>query len=322
MGYLCGPLAVALLVVSLVQGTQGQTQTGCGKQSVSGRILNGQSAQDGAWPWHVSVQKGGSSYCSGVLISASWVLSVAQCFAQPVNSSEYRVELGEKRIFDQTRNHTFSAVKQVIPHPSYNSQTGQADIALVELEKPVAFTSAISPVCLLQASVRVPDGKSCWVTGWGNLLPQSGTSQPSTLQQAEVPVVDSTVCNNLIREGLKEPAGSIHVRDDMMCAGPKEGYKGATRGDFGGPLVCEEGGTWYLAGIFSWFLVTTSGGVLPGYPGVYNRPNAYNDWIQKYVPGATFTAVSFPTAASPSKAGLSATLSGALLLPALLRLLV
>ncbi|XP_034624758.1 serine protease 33-like [Trachemys scripta elegans] len=348
LGHLCSLLATALLASSLVQGAQGsQNQAGCGKPLVSGRILNGQNAQDGAWPWQVSVRQNGSHICGGTLISESWVVSAAQCFrpsalgkpspcgvmcgcfpaalpqrwlhfsttqaiplwyhyaavpqqcfpaSRPVINSVYRVQLGETRIFDQTRNQTFSAVKRIILHPSYDSATHQADIALVELENPISLTATISPVCLLDASVHVPAGKSCWVTGWGKRLPQVSSSLSATLQEVEVLAVDSTACNSRYREALKKPVGYSLIKDDMLCAGDMKGYKGFAPGDGGGPLVCQENGTWYLGGIVSWLLTTTVNGVTSvadGYPGVYNRPNAHNEWIQKNVPGVTFTVVKF-----------------------------
>uniref|UniRef100_A0A8C3XVJ6 Peptidase S1 domain-containing protein n=1 Tax=Chelydra serpentina TaxID=8475 RepID=A0A8C3XVJ6_CHESE len=63
--------------------------------------------------------------------------------SRSVANSAYRVQLGEKRIFDQSRNQTFSSVKRIVPHPNFNSSTLLADIALVELEKPIAFTATI-----------------------------------------------------------------------------------------------------------------------------------------------------------------------------------
>uniref|UniRef100_A0A8C3TBI4 Peptidase S1 domain-containing protein n=1 Tax=Chelydra serpentina TaxID=8475 RepID=A0A8C3TBI4_CHESE len=278
--------------------------------SVSGRILNGQAAKDGAWPWQVSVQMYGSHNCGGSLISESWVVSAAHCFDPPVVNSAYRVQLGEKRIFDQTRNQTFSSVKRVILNPSFDSASHQSDIALVELENPILLTAAISPVCLLDASVRVPAETPCWVTGWGNRLPQSDHSLSlfrPYLMEVEVRTVDAAVCNRRFREALKQPAGSNPIKEDMLCAGSMEGYKGFTSlcGDGGGPLVCERNGTWYLAGIVSWLMSTTVNGVTSvasGYPGVYNRPNAHNEWIQKNVPNVTFTVVDFPSNSAHSSA--------------------
>uniref|UniRef100_A0A8C8SCZ9 Peptidase S1 domain-containing protein n=1 Tax=Pelusios castaneus TaxID=367368 RepID=A0A8C8SCZ9_9SAUR len=179
----------------------------CGQRSVSGRILNGQTAKYGTWPWQVSVQRQGFHICGGSLVSESWVMSAAHCFAQLVANSEYQVQLGNNWIVSETSNQTLSSsVKQIILHPSYDNASFFADIALVELENPIAFTAVMSPICLLDASVHVPAGKSCWVTGWGNINPQAWSSP---LQPYFLPL------------------------------------NGATS-------------------------------VAPGYPGVYNRPNAHN----------------------------------------------
>ncbi|CAM5117881.1 unnamed protein product [Eretmochelys imbricata] len=328
MEHLCSLLAIALLATSLVQGAPvSQNQAGCGKQSVSGRIFNGQDAKDGAWPWQVSVQQNGFHICGGSLVSESWVVSAAHCFNLSVAISAYRVQLGEKRIVSETPAESFSSVKRIIPHPNYNSNSFLADIALVELEKPIAFTASISPVCLLDASVRVPSGKPCWVTGWGNTLPQV-YMPPETLQELEVLTVDSTICNDRYREGLREPSGYNPIKDDMICAEYLGAYKGFAWGDSGGPLVCEEGGTWYLAGIVSWVMVIKLNGVVsvaPGYPGVYNRPNAHNEWIKKNMPGVTFAEVNFTlispqpsTTVTPNSASSPPTIPRVLLLAVLL----
>ncbi|XP_030418131.1 serine protease 27-like [Gopherus evgoodei] len=292
----------------------------CGKQSrISGHILNGQAAKGRAWRWQVSVQKNGHHICGGSLISESWVVSAAHCFAHPVVNSAYRVQLGEKRIFSQTHTQMFSSVKRIILHPNYDRSTFLADIALVELENPVAFTASISPVCLLDASVRVPDGKPCWVTGWGNISPQMNSSLAETLQELEVLTIDTTICNDRFWEALQKAVSDNPIKEDMMCAGHMEDYKGTAPGDSGGPLVCKQNGTWYLAGIVSWTLtgkVNEVDIILPGYPGVYNRPNAHNDWIQENVPGVTFKVVNFPS----NSAHPSSIISRVLLLTVLLQL--
>ncbi|XP_030400154.1 serine protease 27-like [Gopherus evgoodei] len=61
-----------------------QNQAVSGKQLVSGRIFSSQEAKGGAWPWKVSIQRNGFHICSGSLISESWMVSAAHCFAQSV----------------------------------------------------------------------------------------------------------------------------------------------------------------------------------------------------------------------------------------------
>nr|XP_032625945.1 serine protease 27-like [Chelonoidis abingdonii] len=304
---------------------------------VSGRTLNGQDAKAGAWPWQVSVQRYDSHICGGSLISKSWMVSAAHCFDPitvwlfPSRSTpepavpQRQVQVGENRIVSETPTQMFSSVKQVVLHRYYNSSTFLADIVLVELEKPIAFTASISPVCLLDASIHVPAGDACWVTGWGNIHPEASSSLAETLQELEVLTIDTTICNDHFREALQKSAGDNPIKEDMKCAGHIEGYKGTDPGDSGGPLVCDEDGTWYLAGIVSWLLKTTVNSVAAGYPGVYNRLNVHNNWIQENVPGVSFMVVNFTlNSASPSiavttnSAGSSASIPEVLLLTVLL----
>ncbi|EMP42323.1 Prostasin [Chelonia mydas] len=219
-----------------------------------------------------------------------------------IPSSAYRVQLGENQIYGQTRIHSFSLVKQIIPHPSYNNTTHQADIALVELKNPISFTATISPVRLLDAStVYEWDMMQSKDEGAEAGVPGVSSSLVETPKELEVFTVDITICSDRFREALQKPAGDNPIKDDMMCAGYMEVYKETAPGDSRGHLVCEEDGTWYLVGIGSWLLKTTVNSVAAGYSRVYNRPNAHNDWIQENMPGLTFMVVNFTLkSASPS----------------------
>lgn len=57
---------------------------------------------------------------------------------------------------------------QIIPHPAYNSDSHDNDIALVQLSSSVNFSDYIMPVCLAASNSSFPVGTNVWVTGWGN----------------------------------------------------------------------------------------------------------------------------------------------------------
>lgn len=59
-------------------------------------------------------------------------------------------------------------LKRIITHPSFNDFTFDYDIALLELEKPVEYSTVVRPICLPDATHVFPAGKAIWVTGWGH----------------------------------------------------------------------------------------------------------------------------------------------------------
>lgn len=62
----------------------------------------------------------------------------------------------------------------------------------------------------------------------------------------------------------------------FVCAGGEEG-KDACKGDGGGPMVCERGGTWQVVGLVSWGIGCGQNGI----PGVYVKVGHYVDWIRQ-----------------------------------------
>lgn len=51
----------------------------CGRPVYSGRIVGGQPAALGRWPWQVSLQYDQTHICGGSLVSEHWVLTAAHC---------------------------------------------------------------------------------------------------------------------------------------------------------------------------------------------------------------------------------------------------
>ncbi|KAK6039825.1 trypsin [Cooperia oncophora] len=113
----------------------------------------------------------------------------------------------------------------------------------------------------------VEDNQSGYVTGWG--VTKEGGSVSSKLRQVMVPFLSPKECEI-------EYKGEID--GTMVCAGRKD--IDSCQGDSGGPLVMKhnDSNRWYQAGIVSW----GRGCGEAGHAGVYSRPAAYCDFIEKY----------------------------------------
>ncbi|KAM6155648.1 serine protease 27 [Rhynchocyon petersi] len=248
------------------------------------RMVGGEDAQEREWPWQVSIQRNGSHFCGGSLITARWVLTAAHCFSNTSDMSLYRVLLGALQLVNPGPHAVYARVKRVESNPQYQGMASSADVALVELQKPVTFTDHILPVCVPDPSVVFKAGVNCTVTGWGSPSEQDRLPNPRVLQKLAVPIIDTLKCNRLYSKDTDADLPPQTIKDDMLCAGFAEGRKDACKGDSGGPLVCLVDHSWLQAGVISW----GEGCARRNRPGVYIRVTAHHTWIQRIIPELQF----------------------------------
>lgn len=239
------------------------------------RIVGGQNAENGEWPWQVSLHlhTATSSFghvCGASIISETWLVSAAHCFVtnDPANHlpTSWQTYSGMQDQYKQEGVQR-RPLKRIISHPDYNQMTFDYDIALLELKEPLEFTNTIQPICLPASTHIFPAGLSCWVTGWGLL--REGGQKARVLQKAMVKIINDSVCDEVTH-------GQVTSR--MLCSGFLAGGVDACQGDSGGPLSCfEESGRWFQAGIVSW----GEGCARRNKPGVYSRVTKLRDWIRK-----------------------------------------
>ncbi|XP_056871562.1 transmembrane protease serine 9-like [Takifugu flavidus] len=260
---------VASLLILLTHESRSQEGV-CGRPQINSRIVGGQVAPEGSWPWQASLHFSGGHRCGGSLINNRWVLSAAHCF-QGVRASDVTVYLGRQSQQGDNPNEEALRVTQIINHPDYDSTTINNDISLLQLAATVSFTNYIQPVCLAAPESTFHTGTDSWVTGWGNIGSGVPLPFPRNLMEVEVPIRGNRECNCNYGVG--------RITDNMVCAGLRSGGKDSCQGDSGGPLVIKQNSRWIQAGIVSF----GTGCAQPDTPGVYARVSQYKTWINSHI---------------------------------------
>ncbi|XP_078584822.1 transmembrane protease serine 11E-like isoform X1 [Branchiostoma floridae x Branchiostoma japonicum] len=232
----------------------------------SARIVGGREPTRGAWPWQVSLHDGGSHSCGASLVNTKFVVTAAHCVYDSPNPGRWTAYLGLHEQGENTGHLQSRDVDRIIIHERYDTIRTDFDIAVMELSSEVNITDHVYPVCLPGEDTEFPVGTNCWISGWGSIA--DGGVQATTLQEAEVPLVDSTVCDDAAHYDGQ-------ITDRMLCAGYDAGGIDACQGDSGGPLVCQDGVTWYLVGVTSW----GDGCGQPNKPGIYADVMYLRDWV-------------------------------------------
>ncbi|XP_067896084.1 suppressor of tumorigenicity 14 protein homolog [Heterodontus francisci] len=256
----------------------GSDESGCGcgtSPTKRTKIVGGENAKNGKWPWQVSLQMGMYGHiCGASIVSNRWLISAGHCFQDSDSirystSSAWTAYLGLRLMNRMNSWIVTRSINRIITHPKYDEYTSDYDIALLELKTPVFFSDSIQPVCLPATTHIFSTTANCYVTGWG-VLGEDG-ELATVLQEASVKIIPLNICNKLYENS---------VTSRMLCAGYLRGGVDACQGDSGGPLVClGKRRKWFLAGIVSW----GEGCARRNRPGVYTRVSRFSDWIKQQI---------------------------------------
>jgi len=239
----------------------------------------------GEYPWHVAILTDigtkGRYLCGGAIVNCNHIVTAAHC-VKSLYPEEITVRIGD---WDASANselyeHETHDVSDIFIHERFYEGSLHNDIAIIRLMKKIDWKNYphVAPVCLPEYQKLPLPGKKCWVTGWGKDAFLSDGSYQSILQEVDVNLVDSKICESALRQAGLGNRFSMH--ESWLCAGGEEG-KDACSGDGGGPLVCgtEDQGGARLAGLVSWGVGCGERGV----PGVYTNIANFVSWIQQTI---------------------------------------
>ncbi|XP_062559143.1 chymotrypsin-2-like [Armigeres subalbatus] len=221
-----------------------------------GRIVGGQNAASGQFPYQVSLRSSANAhFCGASIINNRWVLSAAHCTVGRTLANT-RVVVGTHLLNSGGISHASS---RIVNHGSYNANTLANDVSVVQTASVITFNNLAQPIGLSATFVNTATG--ALASGWGRLGANAGV--PNNLQWLRTNIITLADCRN--RHSV---ANRASVFDNTICTLSPSG-QGMCMGDSGGPLVH---GT--QQGIVSWGIPCGLGS-----PDVFARVSSHRTWI-------------------------------------------
>lgn len=241
------------------------------------QVVGGTNAILGQFPWQVQIGQSGDPtleqvsvfphWCGASLISSRYAVTAAHCvFGRTEVTFVLRMGIVQRSLAPSSAER-IRGIRKITIHPSYTTstswQTGN-DVAVLELNEPVAYSAAVRPIALTVTDP--PVGSSSTVSGWGRLVGFGAI--PDILQYAPLPVQSAATCNMLFTGPTVQPS--------MLCAGSGSGDTSSCNGDSGGPLVYRSAGNrpYNLVGIVSWGPTNCAS------YSVFTRVTSHTSWIR------------------------------------------
>lgn len=120
-----------------------------------GLIVGGEQTTIERFPWIVSLQRLGSHFCGGSIISTTRILSAAHCTLN-VPSTSISIRAGST---NNLAGGQFIGVSQVHNHPQYNPSTIDNDICVVVIGSPLNLAPVgVSAIPMPVQGAGVPAG--------------------------------------------------------------------------------------------------------------------------------------------------------------------
>jgi len=242
-------------------------------------IVGGGNAIPGEFPFVVSITHfflGGTHICGGVIISADWVLTSAECITESSTRGSIDVLAGKHNLAiaeaGEQRREIVRNRSHVHPGWTAGRYWGPYDIALARLSAPLTFGLRIRAIRIPPPNQTTPAGIAT-LAGWGSTN-AAGTGQSNLLQRTTFPIITNAACRGALDNMNRD--GTI-LDYTKFCTGPLTGGTAACSGDFGGALFQGTAGNEIVIGIASWGF--TPCGTVGAPSGIYTSVTDFANWI-------------------------------------------
>lgn len=221
-----------------------------------------------SYPHHVYIgysnAAGGGFFGGGSIITPTHVLTVAQNVR---NFVSWNIGYGANR-FSQLQ---WTQTSTAIPHPNFNVDSRENDIAVLVVSQPFVWSATLQPVSLPPATQVLPlDNEQGTIVGFG-WTSSTNSERSDELRKAFVRIVPDAQCQNVIAVSFP----------NHFCAFDSFVPANFCHGDVGGGFLTNYRGNLLLVGMNS-ILLEGCGSV---WPSAYTRISPYLGWIESVTGG-------------------------------------
>jgi trypsin len=221
-------------------------------------IIGGYLPYTTQWPWMAYLRHSDGTFCGGVLLAPTRVLTAAHCVTEDdggiSSPGSLQIVLGRRRLSESASGEAFG-VLSVARNAQFTKRADGSldyDTAMLTLSR-----AASAPPATLGVEPDWAGGVT--VMGWGHTNHETNEFSDDLLA-VDLPTWTDVQCES--------SWGSDYDRTTDFCAGYYYGEKAVCHGDSGGPVMTtpDHGATWKLIGIVS---VVKAPCNVPGYPGIF-----------------------------------------------------
>ncbi|XP_046973678.1 trypsin 3A1-like [Vanessa cardui] len=192
-------------------------------------------------------------YCGATIVGKKFLLTAAHCYNP---KSKYYIKVGTDSLDGGKRYE----IETIVPHPGYDADAGNNDVAVIKLKRDLKFNRRVRPIRMAPKDIKLTSGDMMTTMGFGATELDSISHY---LLRVDVPYVSNADCASILSS----------ITTSMICAGGEKG-KDACHGDSGGPLIYGD----MIVGIVSFGV-----GCGEQWPGVYASVPALRDFIDQTI---------------------------------------
>lgn len=227
-----------------------------------GRIVGGNEADDGEYPWAVALYFNAGYFCTGSILSENTVLTAGHCTDGGASSVDVIIGTNNQQSGADAIEITGS---RLMTHPDYNAFTIDNDLGLIFMDQPIPMNGDnIDSIQL--ATSEPPVGDTVTAAGWGKTCDAISCGVSDPIMEVDVPVLSDDAASDYYGPSIDFST--------KICIDAANGH-GTCNGDSGGPLM-DQSSPRMLVGITSF---GSTAGCESGAPDCFTSVPSFRQWI-------------------------------------------